>query len=311
MLRVWVPTVVGLLLIVATMRDVMHELFHPERAGSLSRGVTHAVWRATRGAARLHRPLIQQGGPAILVAVALVWAALLVVGWALVIWPRLPHSFNPDPGLPPAAARGFATAVYVSMASMTTLSAGDLGPVTDGMRWAVTLESYVGLVLFTAWITWVLGIYPMLAERRAFAHRVALYRRADVRPGEAAREWPPEAHAAALRELEGDVLRVMAHLRQSRVTYYFQSGELELMLAEQLPWVLEFARRAKEGGSGAAVRHHGEMLDLSVRDLLSHIGEQFLDLDDAPPERIVRAMTEDHMLGERGRPSARRDRGGD
>ena len=197
-LRLWLPTLVGLAIIGMTLRDVVHELFHPEKVGSLSRLLARGVWRALHAIAGQRRRVLFSAGPLTLITVALVWAALLILGWALVYWPRLLQGFNPNPALTYEASRGFGAALYVSMGTMTTLSASDITPVSTAMRWAVTLESFIGPMLFTAWITWVLGSYPVLAERRALAHEVAILRRVHGAPRPIARYiLLPEREAVA------------------------------------------------------------------------------------------------------------------
>jgi hypothetical protein len=39
-----VSTAFGVLLVVMALRDVVHELFNPERTGSISRGIMRLVW---------------------------------------------------------------------------------------------------------------------------------------------------------------------------------------------------------------------------------------------------------------------------
>ena len=296
--RTAIPTTVGALLILVTLRDVVHELFHPDRTGSLSRAVTRWVWRALRALGKRHRGALYSAGPTILVAVAFTWTGLLLLGWALLYWPRLPQQFNPNPHLPPDATHGFLTAIYVSLASITTLSASDLTPQSWLMRLVVALESFVGPVLFTAWITWVLGIYPVIASRRAFAREVELLRRAQPDPDAAVRELPDGVLAGTLRSLTEQVLMMGAHLRQSRVTYYFQNDSVESTLTRQFPYALALGRAAESRGADPAARHHGAMLRMAVEMVLGEMGKQFLDMEHAPPERVLDAMAEDHLLSD-------------
>lgn len=58
-----VPAVLGVGIILAAARDLVHELFHPESRGSVSRWVMHGVWRGMRRAARYRRTVIYQAGP--------------------------------------------------------------------------------------------------------------------------------------------------------------------------------------------------------------------------------------------------------
>jgi hypothetical protein len=294
MTAVW--TVVGVALIAIVLRDVVHELFHPESVGTMSRWVMRGVWRALRVAGRRRRGAVLMAGPTILVSVVLTWSFLLLVGWALIYWPRLPHAFNPNPALPLSATQGFAPALYVSLASMTTIGASDLTPEAPGVRILVALEAFVGPVIFTAWITWVLSIYPVLADRRAFTREVDIIRRNGAEPEELLRQMPKEAASELLRSLAEQVLRVSAQIEQSRVTYYFQNESHEVALAWELPFLYELARTGESGHASDAVRYSGRMLRTAVEQLLQDIGTAYLDLPKGSPRQIVLALARDHLL---------------
>jgi hypothetical protein len=295
-MQLWALTFASVVIIVITLRDVVHELFHPQESGSISRGVMRGGWWAIRRVGRHRRGALLQAGPAILMLVALVWTVLLLAGWALFYLPRLPGEFSIGSGLAASAARGVGAAVYLSIASMTTLGAGNIAPRGDVTRMALTLESFVGPLLITAWITWVLSIYPVLASRRAFALEVDLLRRANPIPAATASDAPAEAVVAMLRSLTEQLLRVAAQLQQSRVTYYFQNDAPRGTLVVQLPWVLALARAACASGRAPAVEHHGTMLLGAVREILSDLGAYYLDMRDAEPEAVLRSLAVDHHL---------------
>ncbi|HKG91621.1 MAG TPA: potassium channel family protein [Gemmatimonadaceae bacterium] len=292
----------GIAVVLLMLRDVVHELFDPDDTGALSRYVMHGAWRLLRRIGRRWRGAIYHAGPAALMSAAVTWTAMLILGGAFVYWPHLPAGFNVNPSLPPEATRGFATALYVSMATSTTLGSSDIVPVLDGLRYAGAIQSLVGVVLITAWITWVLSIYPVLAERRAFAREVERFRRTQPSPEAAVRELPHEAVTELMRSLTEQVLRVNSQLSQTRVTYYFQNRSPELALAIQLPYVLSLARAAEAvPGPDGAIRSRGALLRGAVESLCEEIGTQFLDLpEDAPPERVIEALAADHLLDRRG-----------
>jgi hypothetical protein len=295
-MRTALMTAAGVVILVFTMRDVVHELFHPEMTGSMSRWVMHAVWKVFRAMGRIRRGAMLHAGPAVLIGVALTWAGLIVVGWALIYLPHLPRGFLAAPGLPHSERRGFFTAIYISIASVTTLSSGDLTPQTDALRYCTTIEALVGLVVFTAWITWVLSIYPVVAERRAFCREVLFLREVYPDPDRCIGERPRDSATQVLLSLTEQVISMAARLGQSRVSYYFQNDETDLTLPCELPYVLRLARAAQENGSEPGIRHHGLLLRKAVEHLVAQLGDQYLGLKDVPPERVFEALRRDHML---------------
>jgi hypothetical protein len=187
--------------------------------------------------------------------------------------------------------------MYVSLAAMTTLGSSDIVPVADGVRFAGALESLLGVVLITAWITWVLSIYPVLADRRSFTREVDAITRAYPSAAIAVSEPPPATVAALLRSLAVQVVRICTQFEQSQVTYYFQNKQPEAALFRQVPYVLELAAAAERGDAGPEVRHHGTLLRIATEDLVRDMGEQFLDARDEPIDVVLGRLADNHLLG--------------
>lgn len=289
-------TIVGLVMVFATLRDIMHELFDPEDVGSMSRPLMRAVWRLIRVWARRRRAAVYHAGHIILIAVAAFWTILLTVGWALVYWPYLPRDFDIASAIPWTARSGFDTALYFSLTSLTTLGSSDIAPLHAALRFASALESLLGVAMITAWITWILSIYPVLSRRRAFEREV--YQLQEVHPdvASAIRDTPQDSVAALLQSLTEQVLRVGSDLSQSRVTYYFQNRKPKISLGVQLPYVLALARTAESSAAAPAVQHRGMLLRRAVESTLGDIAEEFLDIRDGSPEEVLQALARDHML---------------
>jgi hypothetical protein len=259
----------------------------------------HGVWALARRIGRWRHSVIYQAGSMVLIAVAFLWAGLLTLGFALIYWQHLPAGFHVSTEIPASATRGFDTALYVSLASLTTLGSSDVVPLSDGLRYAGVLEAFFGVAVITAWITWVLSIYPVIAEWRTFT-RIAIHTRETYPPPErAVTETPQDAMASLLRSLTEHALRVQSDLEQTRVSYYFQNRTAEISLAAQLPFVLALARAAEHAHAAPAVRHHGMLLRRAVESLLRAIAQQFLDVDEhASPEEVLDALAKDHLLAE-------------
>jgi hypothetical protein len=223
-----------------------------------------------------------------------VWTALLAVGWALMYLPQLPGSYHLAPSLPAPSTRGFASALYVSLAALGSVGSSDITPEPGWLRIVTVLETVVGLAMITAWITWVLSIYPVLAERRAFSRTVDVLRRAEPDAQDAIDHTPADALAGLLRGLAADIVKIDARLTQSAVTYYFQEHAPEATLSAQLPYVLALAHEA-ERCENETVRYHGRMLRLSIERLLRMIDDRFLQTGSRNPDELLTALAKDHL----------------
>jgi hypothetical protein len=290
-------TTLGLAIIIVTLRDVIHELFHPERTGSISASVMRANWRVMRRIARWHRRWLYNAGPLMLVSVATVWVALFTLGWALIYAPRLPSAFHISPGLPAASTHGAWTAFYVSITALGTLGTGDFAPQYHFLRVLYPLESLVGAVMVTAWISWVLSIYPVLASRRSFTREVAVFRKTHPMPTDAVREAPADAIAETLRSFTEQIVAIGSQLQQTRVTYYFQDTDAERNLVCQLPYVLDLAIAAAVTPDVApAITYYGGTLRCAVEQVLGEIGSDFLGVEHGEPREVLAHLRGDHLL---------------
>ena len=131
----------GFGLIFFALREVFQQRFIPNGGGSLSRVLMRAVWRAFRRVA-VHRPAsLVLAGPCAFLAVIASWSALLVVGWALVFWPRMPGEFLYAPGLADPGQGGFLGALYLSLVTLATLGFGDIVPTSGPLRVLVPFEA--------------------------------------------------------------------------------------------------------------------------------------------------------------------------
>jgi hypothetical protein len=274
----WLVTTAGVVLALLVVRDVFHTLFHPAGQGSIARAVFGLVWRASR---RLTRGPAPSGlaGPFGMGAVIGTWVLLSVTAWALVYGPWLPGSFSFSPGLDQLRRSEVLDALYVSLVTISTLGFGDVVPRDGWLRIAAPLQALSGFALLTAAVTWVLGVYPALSRRRAFALHLSALRRA-APPG----TWLGDGgHAAAqvLHSLASSVATVHSDLLQYAETYYFREAEPESSLAA--------------GSPRDDVRVAGAALAAALDDLAEHLRGSFLDVGDgAGRAAVLAAFAEDH-----------------
>ncbi|MFF1874748.1 potassium channel family protein [Kitasatospora herbaricolor] len=125
-----------------------------------------AAWRLTSHL-NTHRRAAGLAGPLAMVPVVALWAFAATIGWALVYWPHMPVSLTHSTGLDPADHASFVDALYVSLVNLTTLGLGDIAPTAGWLRIVAPIEALVGFTLLSATLSWIIGIYPALARRRA------------------------------------------------------------------------------------------------------------------------------------------------
>lgn len=206
-----------------------------------------------------------------MVTVVVLWAVTVIVGWALMYWPHLSAGFSFATGLTPTEHAGFLDAVYISIVTMATLGLGDIAPADGWLRILGPIEAVVGFALLTATVTWVLGIFPALARRRAVALRISQLRRADV--SERALSTP---HASTvLQGLISDLAHVCVDFRQYAESYYFHDGDENTSLAANMVYLASLAERLPDAERPDTSLAR-ELLGVSLHDLAVTLDERFL-----------------------------------
>jgi hypothetical protein len=285
----WVITCFGVLVVLATLRDIFHTLWHPSGRKGLGRTVMAAVWRAGRPR-RGHRRVSVLAGPLSMVVVVLAWVVLIVLGWTLIYWPHLDDGFFISEGLQATSRGGFLDALYLSMVTVATLGFGDIVPTEEWLRIAVPVQAMLGFALLTAAVTWVLQIYPALTRRRTLAIRLSLLHRADAVRVLAEEDVPMAANL--LENLAGELVQARVDLTQYAETYYFHDGEESASLAATIGTAVQLAGAAAQSPR-MDMRFAGKLLDAALGDFARLLDEQFLRIG-GPPGAVLAAYAADH-----------------
>jgi len=303
-------TLLGAALIVVALRDIFQQLFKPSGGGVLSRRLMWVVWRGFRRFATRRPGLLRLAGPVLLVAIIAGWASLLVMGFALVYWPRMPWGVLLQTGLDPASQGGFLDALYLSSVTLATLGYGDTVPTNGWLRALAPLEALVGFGLLTAAISWVLSIYPVLSRRRALAREVSLLRGSEREIGAAIERLGADAAERTLKDLTSRLIVVQGDLVQFPVTYHFHDAEEDSSLPLVLPYLLRLAERAGGADLPPEVRLRASMLRGAVGAISAMLASKaFLGLSSGSTEEVLEAYARDHLraaaskdrvLGKRG-----------
>ncbi|HVN92075.1 MAG TPA: potassium channel family protein [Terracidiphilus sp.] len=222
--------VAGILFISVVLFDAFQTIILPRRATGrfrLTRLFYIATWFPWRlFARRFHHArrreiLLGYYGPLSLIFLLVVWAAVMLLGFALVYY-AIGTPFNDPAGYP-----AFATDVYVSGTTIFTLGLGDVTPHSPLARVLLILESGTGF----GFLAVVMGYFPVLYA--AFSRREVSISLLDARAGspptaaELMRRHSSDGAAQSLSVLLVEWERWSAELLESHISYpllcYFRS----------------------------------------------------------------------------------------
>jgi hypothetical protein len=160
----------GLVLLVAY--DVYATILHARaRSGPIGESLNRIVWRSMRIVAfrllrqRRHQ-LLNDVGPLLMPALIIIYLLLLVSGFALIYYPRMPEQFAVAPE---ARSSPAVDALYFSGITLTTVGYGDIAPHTTLMRVVALVESASGFALISLAVTYLITVYSALERKRAVA----------------------------------------------------------------------------------------------------------------------------------------------
>ena len=235
---------VGVLGLVAY--DVYATILHSRaRAGPIGERLNRGVWWLARGLAfRFSRPrrhaILNAIGPLLLPALVATFIALLMLGYALIYWPRMPASFNVNEN---ARTPAWIEALYLSGATLTTLGYGDIAPRTTAMRLVALSEVSAGFAFISLAVTYLLTVTNALERKRAVA--LSFYHQAE-QGADAAGFLTHHFRRGAFHGLDtvfADAARDLQTLLESHVEHpvihYFHPVEVHKSLPRMLFLVLE------------------------------------------------------------------------
>jgi hypothetical protein len=289
-----VPTVLltalGVLLVALVLRDVFDTLFHESGRAALSTVVMHTVWRTFRRVGGRRR--LALAGPTSIIAVVASWAALLIVGWALILMPHMPGAFT----LTGPRSGRVAESLYLSLTTLTTVGFGDIAPAEGWLRIVAPLEALIGFALLTASVSWLLSIYPLLSRRRSLAYEIHLLTEAESETDTSLTTMEPWAAESVYSELMTRLVSVERDLVTFPVAYYFTEPDSRFALPASMPSLLRLA----EAGCGeevpAPVRLRATMLRDAIGDFARTIATRFHGSASERTEALLDDYARDHLV---------------
>lgn len=275
--------VIGVLVVLVVLQDVFTTVLFPSSERGLLRKPTSAgVWRVFQAAAsRLsdhrRRRLLSYGGPVVITANLAAWVVLMIVGFALIYQPALGEGIEAASG---ATDTSWATAIYYSGFTATTLGVGDVAAAHGLYRVLAVVQAALGFAGISMAITYFLSVYGNLTERNAGAQ--ALHHRTGG-TGDAAALIVGVADGGSLSDGRQGIATTAGYLRhvcQSHAFYpvlrYFHYTDPAFALPRVLLVALDSSTllRTTVAGDESEVllaSRSLEELELASIDLLEHL----------------------------------------
>jgi len=230
---------VGALLVLLVVWEAFETIVYPRRVSRrfrLTRLFYRATWLPWRAIARLvptverREAFLSVYGPLSLLALLMLWAVLLVLGFALLHWG------GGSQLVAPTGVTGFVSDLYFSGATLFTLTLGDMSPASRLGRAFTVLEAGTGIGL----LAMVIGYLPSLSQ--AFSRRETHVTSLDARAGS-----PPSAGELLLRHKGPDGEEALAQQLE-----LWERWAAELMETHVSLPVLAYYRSQHEGQSWVA-----------------------------------------------------------
>lgn len=283
----WIFTVLGFIIIGVGLRDVFHTLLHPSGQGGLTKAAMNSTWKISKP---LGLKAVSLAGPLGIVTVIVLWAALQVLGWALVYYPHVPQGFTYAHGINPSRYPDFIEALYVSTVTLSTLGFGDVIATDPWIRALSPVEALIGFALLTAAVSWFLQLYPALARRRALALRLTVLR--DAMYLQHLSEFTPETTSRVLDSITDGIIQTRVDLTQTSESYYFRESTAAASLATSLSSAVALSELAKNLPD-PEVRASGLALHNSLQDL-STLMSNSLGIKGSTADDTFQSYASDH-----------------
>ena len=282
-------TILGVVVILAAVRDIFHTLFNPSKQGDLSDLIARTIWRGFR---RFLPRALNFAGPLGFLTVVAYWTVSMIVGFALVYLPHISQGFSFSAGIPHDAYANFLGALDASIGSLITLSTG-IYSKQPWMQLVMGTESIVGFGILTASVSWILSIYPVLEHRKSLAHEASLLHFSEIHGIRRLRDISESDLHSILLGLATQLVTSRNELIQFPITHYFHEHERETSLAAVLPYLADIAAQNVRGNGGVALA--AAVLGGAIDDYLKFVARAFLRRPFSDRYEILRAFAAEHL----------------
>lgn len=226
---VWI--VLGSIVLLIAMVDTFVSVLNYNERGLVVNRVARGAWIAMRGVTRRLPRRVRQGAlrqvtGVIMVTVILTWIGGVLIGFALIYFGAMgAGAIEVQEGAP----EGFWAAMYMSIGQFSTVGVEDISAVHPVIDFLTVVQALSSVVLLSMIIAFLMNVFGGIQMLRSLCADVSRPAEGDGTPLAALYPFFPHGEPNDLERyltntwgdmnLYGDVLR------QTRATYYFQSGD--------------------------------------------------------------------------------------
>lgn len=226
---VWI--VVGAIVLVVAMADTFLSVLNYNERGIVVNRVARCVWVTVRGVTsrlprRYRQGALRQVTGIIMVSVILTWIGGVLLGFALIYYGAMgAGAIQVDKGAPD----GFWAALYMSIGQFSTVGVENMTSVHPVIDYLTVIQALSSVVLLSMIIAFLMNVFGGIQMLRSLCADVSRPAEGDATPLAALYPFFPGGESADveryLTNTWGDMNLYGDVLRQTRSTYYFQSGD--------------------------------------------------------------------------------------
>jgi hypothetical protein len=234
---------IGIVLVAIVLRDSFETIILPRRVSArlrVSKIFYQATWKPWAAAGRRLRQsdwretFLSTYGPLSLIALFVLWGAILITGFALVLWAVGFDVHLSGPGH-----------LYVSGTTFTTLGIGDFTPHTDLARFVTVIEAGTGFGFLAVLISYLPVLYQSFSRREVAISMLDEVAGSPPSAGDLFRRAAESGEMAELLPLMARWEEWTAELLESQLSYqvlsYFRSQHENQSWVAALTAIMDFS----------------------------------------------------------------------
>jgi hypothetical protein len=271
----------GTFLVLFTLRDVFHDIFHPTRSGSLSDFVGRIASRTLRHTR--FRPAV---GPLALVAVIVSWAMLLSIAFALIYFPLTAGQIVLDSSGATLSGR-ILHSLSLSIGSLCTFQTFVAGFRQSWITLIVALEGLIGMSMITASISWLVLVYPALERNRFLARRTFTLVKAKENCGLTRIE-----NESLIIDMADRLIQARIDLVLFPILLHFYPRDSSQTLATALPHLRQIATDSSHPANSSQLRFAAAQLHEALSGFAQMLSERVVGAGPGSVEAVFQAFIE-------------------